>query len=208
MTKRSKPVATRPPLTGSQKESLFQSAMSDAAIYDLLSKSEISSEHFQDLDLHLWYVWEVVDKFYQRQKRLPSLKELKIELEQRIDDPKDYLEDSMVEDITAFYKVLRQSPEPLIGKDTAREYLQQFILEKTWRGLYQLTSERRQVPVSIPDVLDALKSDIATATSIAAEPIPSPFDIKQYDPVSTKPKVTPYGVPFMDMYLGGGGVPG
>ena len=206
--KRTKPVETRPPLTGSQKESLFQSALTDGAIYDLLAKSEINSEFFQDLDLHLWYVWEVTEKFYRRQQRLPSLSELKIELEQRIDDPKDFLEDSVVEDMTAFYKILRQSSEPLIGKDTARAYLQQFILEKSWRGLYQLTSERRQVPVSIPDVLDTLKSDIAAATSIAAEPIPSPFELKQYDPVSTKSKMQPYGVPFMDVYLGGGGVAG
>jgi energy-coupling factor transporter ATP-binding protein EcfA2 len=46
------------------------------------------------------------------------------------------------------------------------------------------------------------------ATSIAAEPIPSPFELKQYDPVSTKSKMQPYGVPFMDVYLGGGGVAG
>ena len=192
-------------LSQDQKEALFQSAVKDKHIYSLIDQSNITSDHFQELDLYLWYVWEVLQGFYKRQRRLPSLKEFRLELNQRMDDPKDYLDDVTADDLTAFYKTLK-SAEP-IGKDTAREYLQQIFAEKIWRDV-RLHSEQPKVPVSITEALDAMKSDVAASAALSADPIPSPFDIEEYNPVTRRNCFIPYGVPFIDAYLGGGGVAG
>ena len=206
--KKSKKIDSRPALSKGQKDALFQSALLDAPIYKLIAQSEISIEHFRELDFYLWCIWEVADRFYKRQQRLPALKELRIELEQRMDDPQDYLDDDVVEDITDFYKELKALDEPPLGKDTAREYLQQFFREKAWRATGHLASAQSKIPVSIIEALDTVKADIAAAESLSAEAIPSPFDQKQYDPLTVTSNLTPYGVPFIDAYLGGGGIAG
>ena len=208
MTKKPKKIDSRPALSKGQKDALFQSALLDTPTYKLVAQSDISIEVFQELDFYLWCIWEVADRFYKRQQRLPALKELRIELEQRMDDPQDYLDDDVVEDITDFYKELKALDEPPLGKDTAREYLQQFFKEKAWRATGHLASAQSKIPVSITEALDTVKADIAAAESLAAEAIPSPFDQKQYDPLTVTSNFIPYGVPFIDAYLGGGGVAG
>ena len=208
MPHQGKRIEFRNVLSKAQKDALFQSAILDSSIYELIAKSNMDVGHFTDIELYLWYIHEVVHKFYTRQRRLPTKKELRLELEQRMDDPKDYLDDVIVEDITDFYKALKALTEPPLSKDTAREYLKQIFEEKAWRSVHQLTSERRKTPVSIPEALDMVKSDIAAASTLSAEPIPSPFDQPLYDPLANKSRIIPYGVPFIDAYLGGGGVPG
>jgi energy-coupling factor transporter ATP-binding protein EcfA2 len=207
MTHKDKRVEFKNVLSKSQKEALFQSAVHDVSIYQLLAHSEIEIDLFQELDIYLWYIWEVVHRFYQRQHRLPSRKELRLELEQRIDDPNDYLEDETVEEMSGFLQGLSSTDSP-IEKDTARAYLQQMLSERIWRKMYHVSSERMKVPASLSDILDSARSEMAMAAALSAVPIPSPFDYDQYDPLKRRKKLTPYGVPFIDTYLGGGGLAG
>lgn len=205
--KPSKKVEFKNVLSKNQKDSIFQSAIRDESIYHLLTQSEIGSDLFHEFDLYLWYIWEVVHTFYQRRRRLPTRKELRLELEQRIDDPSDYLEEDIVEEIAEFLQGL-SSTASLIEKDTAGEYLQQMFTEKVWRRMQQVSSSQQKIPTSVTDIMDSVKSDIATAATLTVQPLPSPFDQKQYDPVGGKKKLVPFGVPFIDAYLGGGGVAG
>lgn len=194
-------------LSTDQKDALFQTAILNVAVYRLVEQSEISLDCFSELDLYLWYIWEVVTAFFKRHRRLPKKKELRLELEARMNDSADYLDDPTVEDITNFYKSIPFA-EPPLDLDTARDYLQRLFKEKAWRTLRQTSTENRKVPDNFDDVLGAVRTDLATASAVAATPLLSPFDQKQYDPIEHKHRLIPYGVPFIDAYLGGGGVPG
>jgi hypothetical protein len=198
----------RSTLSQDQKKSLFFAAVSDAEVCSLLSSSSLAVEHFQELDLYLWYIWEVTENFFKRHHRVPAVRELQLGLGQRADAPDDPLPDSTVDEIADFLEeFVRNGESQVIGQDTARTYLHDFMADMVWRQTQQLTSVRGRTPESIRSTLETLNRDLTRIESLSEEGIePAFYDGYEKDMAKIEP--SPYGLPFMDALLGGGGAPG
>lgn len=198
----------RSALSQDQKKSLFFAALSDDEVCSLLASSSLAVENFQELDLYLWYIWDVTERFFRRHQRIPTTRELRLALGQRADSPDDPLPEDTIGEIADFLDDFERGGKSLaVQRDTARVYLRDFMSDMVWRRTQQLTAARGRTPESIRTALDSLNQDLMRIESLSEEGIsPVFYDGYEKDLIPIEP--SPYGLPFMDALLGGGGAPG
>jgi RecA/RadA recombinase len=191
-----------------QKHSLFFTAISDATICQLMIGSPLDIECFQEIDLYLWYIWEVTKKFYKRHRCTPTVRELRLAVGQRIDDPSDPLDDDIIADLADFLDEFEDTgQDSLLKPDIAQSYLHDFLADKIWRKAKQITSPHGQTPESIRSALDTINSDLVKIESLSSHGIEPAF-ATGYEKTLRPMAVAPFGLPFMDASLGGGCAPG
>jgi hypothetical protein len=195
-------------LSTEQKHSLFFTALLDADFCNLMFNSPLDVDSFQDIDLYLWHIWEVTRKFYKRHRHVPSNRELRLALGQRIDDPNDPLSDDVIDDIADFLDEYEDSGEKnRLNRDVAQSYLHDFLADRVWRTAKQLALRQGQTPESIRSALDTISTDLTQIESLANEGIEPAF-ATGYEKSLKSMSVAPFGLPFMDAALGGGCAPG
>jgi hypothetical protein len=191
-------------LSQDQKKALFYTAVTDDDVCRLLSASPLALEHFQELDLYLWYLWDSANKLYKKHRKAPAIRELRLELDQRVNDVTDPVEDSICNELfDALADIEALEVIDRIGLKAARDYLSQFIADRTWRTVRQLTQQRGKTPESLRETVKSLHSEIAAIESLAAAPIEKAFQPGFEKKLKLGRKI-PTGVPFVDDFLDGG----
>jgi hypothetical protein len=197
----------RSAMSEDQKRSLFFTAISDPEVCEMLAGSPIGVENFQELDLYLWYIWEVTSGLFEKHHRVPTIRELRLGLLRRADLPEDPLPDSTIGELADFMDEFERNGESLVVRsDAARTYLHDFMADSVWRQTRHLTSAPGRTPESIRAAIEDLNQELVEIESLDEEGIEPAF-YTGYEKDMVPLEVSPYGVPFMDAMLGGGGAP-
>jgi hypothetical protein len=197
----------RNPLTTAQKQSLFLAAAINKDIYDSVHNAKINIDYFLELDTALYLLWKTTDSFVQRNRKIPTSAELRIELDAAVNNPQDPAPDNIVVDIVELVEKLETlTPDTVITPETAKIYLSNLIEDKVWRDIRQLGNQPDVIPVGIREAIGNTLTDLAKSDTLTTRTIDCPFP-DGYDAEKSL-KVIPYGLPLIDVYLGGGSVAG
>jgi hypothetical protein len=176
-------------------------------------KDLLTNEAVSNMGAGLALVWQVVKDFYAQYAELPSAEQLNVELHNWVSADPELLGDEEKEEVDDFvdYAFDRSVHKANLSKskkhasqaiETCRLLLEEFEVQR----LRQLILNNNTVPADLMAALTEQCNRIALSTSLTTPGIEEVFP-SEWEKESDLPMI-PTGVGPIDMFLGGGPVPG
>ena len=195
-------------LTQQNKKELIWSAIQNKDICDLCIEADISPNCFNELDEAIWQVWIALRDFVKKRHRLPNTKELRIAVDDSVNEEHNIVDDMTFNEIIDLFDAYDEmGDEDFIGLDTAQDFVHQLLEDQVWQEVQDIASLRGKTPKNMSESLQKAVTKASFADSLktlsSLRSFPSGYEDKHI-----VLSFTPFGIPFMDAYLGGGGTAG
>ena len=203
------PVKFRDALSRTDIVDLMFVALRNTEVYGLLASADPQPEWFGCENEDLWHIWSTCHNFHRKFRRLPNNRELRLALNANvIHHPVHPATDELLNEINKFLDKLRTMEEDeFLKTDVATTFAKRFIKDAAWKQLQKISRIPNLTPTNIGEVYKPILEQVAIADSHGKDghSIPFPKDYEKKHVIST---LVPFGVDFIDKYLGGGGAPG
>jgi hypothetical protein len=194
-------IKRRQPLNDRQKLVMLAVLVRRAEAFEI-AKEQLEPEKFSDLEREYRLTWRTVLDFYEEYEELPAKDELLAELQARLADDPEVLEDDEIERLDGLvadiYGIPRKSTKTAVGLS----YLQRFLhdrLAENLRDLFQVTSA---TPDELGEHLERAVEQTHRIDTLKDSPIDLPFP-DDWDAEAPVVK-TPTRFNWLDEFLAGG----
>jgi hypothetical protein len=206
MAKDDQRISRRLPITDAQKQILFTILVRKKTSF-LMAKEQLQPEHFGKGDQGYAMVWAAVLAHYSEMGRLPREDELATELDRRIRDVTDALDDAELREMDRFVRIAYATQTKVLSAKLAAKFLRMYMedrLADQARNIFHLSGRN---PSDIFNVARELVERATSIQAISGTGVEAPFPAK-WDEQAAPVEKWDTGLAFLNTFLNGGDSPG
>lgn len=201
-----KVIDQRPPLMDREKELMLVVLIRKQEAFEI-ARSQLTYEHFNEYEMYLLVVWQVVCEHFDAYNELPAEEHITTAISARMKEDEMFLAtQEEVELLDHFLAWAFRMEETALRENVALGYLRRFLQEKLALQVQDAFSEG-YLPESMFGLMQGFMEQASEIEVLDTDDLEEPF-AEGWDAPEEVPEKVTTGMDFLDAFMGGGAAVG